>query len=126
MFMSTAGGKYLDALAANEGLQRPAGMSDDHFRDLARVGDEKLTLEAVLDVLEAFYGRDAVRAYDTSIEEPFAITPGQDLTWTLDGDQVFSHVFLASEFKNPGSATAVEVAAALTFEMEAQGSSGFA
>ena len=130
LFLTSASGKYLNRLASNNGLGRPpsVGMSDDLFRTLAiKLKNHKLTHEALREILEIFYGRDALRAWvETELEEPFALQDQQTLDWALDETQEFSHTFVSSEFGAIARATAVEVAAALTKTMSDAGSKAVA
>lgn len=130
LFKSTASGKYLDRIAANDGQTRPKdlGMSDELFRLLAiKLTTNKITHQAIREILEIFYGRDALRAHgETAFEEPFALTAGSTLLWTLDETQSFQIEFQQSQFSNIAEAKAVEIAAVLTKAMWDAGSNGFA
>lgn len=132
LFKTSASGKYLDRLASNDGLTRPAnvGIGDDVFRQLAiRLTNNKITHEALREILETYYGRDALRAYaETALEEPYALAAGRTLTWTLDEDegQEFQYLVLDDHYTLVGAAKAIEVAAALTKVMRDAGSEGFA
>jgi hypothetical protein len=130
LFKVTASGKYLTRLAANDGLERPKdlGISDDLFRLLAiRLNANKITLQALREVLEIFYGRDALHAYaETSLAEPFSLSSGLDLEWTIDESQSFRVEFLPEWFTQITSASALEVSSVLTKVMSDAGSTGFA
>lgn len=130
LFKASASGKYLDRLAANDGLNRPegVGMGDELFRLLAtRLTNNKITHEALREILEVFYGQDALRAYaETSLEEPFALVDGQELFWTLDENQLFRYAVQPTDYTLVGSARGAEVAAALTKAMRDAGGTGFA
>lgn len=118
LFLSTASGRYLDREAANVGLSRPAGvgLSDEVFRSLAIKGSTvKTTAQSILDILQVFYGEDAVRAYgETKASSTFGLTDGDELLVLLDGITPVKIVFKASDFALIGAATASEVAAAIT------------
>jgi hypothetical protein len=130
LFKSSASGKYLDRIMSNDGLSRPAnvGMSDELYRELGiKLTNNKLTHEALREILEIFYGRDAMRAYaETSLESPYNLSDGLTLTWTLDETTQISHTFRADQFTFPSTATAFEIASALTKTMSDAGSDGFA
>jgi hypothetical protein len=130
LFKSTASGKYLTRLAANDGLERPKdlGISDDLFRLLAiRLGANKITLQALREVLEIFYGRDALHAYtETTFSEPFSLSSGLDFEWGIDESQTFKVEFSPEWFTNIASASALEISSVLTKVMYDAGSTGFA
>lgn len=117
-FIVSASGKYLDLLAFNEGIFRPenTGINDNNFREyLLRVTNNKLVNEAVLEVLEVFYGKDAVRAHAISeASEPYVLEDGNELNIVVDGVQNVKVTFNTSEFTQISVASAAEVAAAIT------------
>lgn len=128
LFISTAGGKYLDRLLADEGLQRPAGVgiSDDVFRNLGiKINANKLTIESFLDVLEVFYGPDALRATIDSVVGPYNIQNGDDLILKIEGLEV-PVTFLSTDFTTVGQATALEVSAAITRALRLAGVTAYA
>lgn len=129
LFKSTASGVYLDRRANDEGVARPAsiGMPDDLFRRFATKSSKKLTLQAVLDTLETFYGTDAVRAFvETTAVSPFRLDNDQTLRVMADGKDLLEVVFSDDDFAQIGRATAVEVSAAITRQARAVGLGLFA
>ena len=130
LFLSTAGGAYLDRRASDEGIHRPKGvnMSDDLFRQLALTQKNgKLTQKALLDVLEIFYGRDATRASsDTAEAEFYGLQDGDDLAILFEERNTVTVMFERSHFTRIGVATAEEVAAAITRACRDAGNAGFA
>lgn len=114
---ATASGAYLDQRAADQGVRRPpdVGMDDDDFRTLVRhLGTNRVTTNAVEDVLETFYGADAVRAtLPAGPTEPYAMRDGDDLVLEFGDERTITITFSASRFDNIGQATAIEVAAVL-------------
>jgi Kelch motif len=130
LFKSSASGIYLDRQAANDGLSRPVnlGMSDDLFRLLTiKLATNKITHQSIRDILEIFYGRDALRAYvESDLPEPYDLSGGADLQWTIDELNTFSMVFQSSMFSSAAVAGATEVAAVLTQAMRQAGSQAFA
>jgi hypothetical protein len=116
--LAGATGIYLDKRASDVGVQHPenVGLSDDLFRRLAIVvNSEKLTQEAVLDVLEVFYGKDAVSASITSdAEEIYRLQDNDSLRFILDQKEDITVIFKREEFAKLGEATAAEVAATIT------------
>jgi hypothetical protein len=116
LFLSSASGIYLDRRAGREGVERPAGvgMSDELFRRLAiEQSTGKLTYQSLIDVLEIFYGIDAVSASATTgVSEPFALEDGHTLT-IRDGRETLHVTFLEDDFREIDEASAVEVAAVI-------------
>lgn len=129
-FLSTAAEQYLDQRAALYGYERPSdvGMADDFFRQLViSAVNNKLTLEAILDVLEIYFGVDTTRAHEQSgLAEPYTLADGQSLTFTLDRVTPYSITFHADEFTNIAAATAFEVSTAINEQLADQGSKAFA
>lgn len=118
LYIASANGNYLDRITANDGIVRPknVGMSDDIYRELAtKIKNNKVTNEALLEVLAVYYGEDAVRAHATTDGfEPYALVDGDDLNITIDGVYKAKVVFTTSDFSSISSAKATEVAAAIT------------
>lgn len=129
LFIASASGKYLDRLASDDGIIRPSkiGISDDVFRDLViKVSAEKITLQSFLQVLETYYGSDAVRAtIDSTSFEPYNIQEGDDLVVELEGMQ-FTIVFHQNDFNQLGQAKAIEIAAVISRTLELNGNNGYA
>lgn len=130
LFLSTASGLYLDRQAGDEGIPRPRnlGMPDALFRRYAAKNSaNKLTLEAILEILEIFYGTDAVRAHiESDFSEPFDIEDQQTLKVLIDNKDLLEVVFNDDEFTQIGEATALEVAAAITTQLQAAQIQAFA
>lgn len=118
LYLSTARGLYLNRKGADVGVPRPldTGMSDDLYRRYAiATTAHKLTQESLLEILEVFYGTDAVKAYvDTDALEPFVLQDGMYLDFLLDGETSIRIVFSSSDFAQITQARAIEVAAAIT------------
>jgi len=130
LFLSTASGKYLDQRAGDVGQRRPpeVALTDDIFRRLAVITKtRKLTQEAILEVLEVFYGVDAVRAsIVTSVSGPYVIKPGEDLVLRIDENLTVSVVFGQSGYARSTSYSANEVAAEITRTLKDLESQAFA
>lgn len=128
--IASASGIYLDKRASDVGQRRPpnVGLSDELFRRLTIVeNSEKLSQEAVLDILEIFYGKDAVSAEITSdTSEPYRLQDDDDLRILLDEIEDITVIFKREEFARLGEATAKEVAAAITRACINAKSQGFA
>lgn len=129
LFKSTASGAYLDKRSAEDGFVRPeaSGIGDEVFRKLSiSITSQKLVTQSFLDVLEAYYGIDSTRAkLVSSTQEPYALSSGDELWMSVDGTPVVIP-FNSGDFSNITTATAIEVAAAITGWMEVNGLKAFA
>ncbi len=128
-FLTTASGLYLDRLAASENLDRPpnTGMDDDTFRKLSiGLKADKVNTKSFESVLEAYYGIDGTRTQATSqIPQTWAIADDDDIVLDID----YKHLTLkvqANDFRSPGLATAVELAASLNKQLSANNVEAFA
>lgn len=130
LFLSTASGNYLVKRASDVGQRNPAGvdLSDELFRKLAIISKtRKLTQEAILEVLEVFYGRDACRASMTAAGvSPYVLSDQDDLTLLLDEKQAVTVVFDQVNFQDIGNATALEVATVINRALKSSRSQAFA
>jgi hypothetical protein len=129
MFLSTAEGKYLDRLARELGVTRPAavGMRDDVFRELAiRLSSDRITYKAIWEILEVFYGSSAVRAViQTQVDAPYALSDQMQLQIDIDGT-IYPIVFSTADFAIIGQAQAIEVAASISRQLRQLGSRAWA
>lgn len=122
MFKSTASGKYLDILAANDGNSRPAstGMDDDAFRELAiELATGRVTYNSILRILQSFFGREALRAYVDTAVGPFVLVDGYTVIFDFEGT-VYTYEVDSRAFRTVNTATATEVAVALTVYFQHQ------
>lgn len=130
LFKISASGKYLDRKAADDGIVRPRniGMPDELFRQFAiKATAAKLTPHVILEILEIFYGSQAVRAYvDSATTDPFALSDGYDLRLILDEKDEVTVTFKNSDFATIGAAKGIEVAAAITRALKTHGLQAFA
>lgn len=130
MFIISASGKYLDRKTGDVGITRPigVGMSDELFRKLAiAISSDKLTQEVLLEILEIFYGSDAVRGSAmTDLVGPFALTDGDDIQIIFDELVTISIIFNQANFTSIGIASATEVAAEFNRNFELNNIKAFA
>ncbi len=130
LYKTSASGRFLDRLAANDGIARPAnvGLTDEIFRQYAiKLSNKKVVNQSVLEMLEVFYGTESTRAHATTdLYEPFVLADGDDLNITIDGFLKYKVVFKSSDFLNIAQARAVEVASAITRTFLLNGSKAFA
>lgn len=118
LFDISASGLYLDRLATDDGFSRPAdmGLSDDLFRKLKiKVTNKKLVHEALLEVLEIFYGPESSRAFvTTGTSEPFRLEDQDDLDILFDENTFTKILFNSANFTQITGVTALELAVTLT------------
>lgn len=130
LFKSTATGLYLDRKSGDDGIIRPPelGMPDSLFSQYSiRATTGKLVENAILDILEVFYGTDSLRAHCTSaLFQPYVFQAGNDLTVLLDEQEAVTITFAATDFAVAGAATAAEVAAAITRGFRLNGLNAYA
>ncbi len=130
LFVATASGAYLDKRASDQGVRRPPAiaMPDDLFRDLVIVSKtSKLTQDAILEMLEVFYGPDAVRAtITTKYSEMWNLEDGDDLILFIDERDIVTISFSRKAFARMGTVTAVEVATSITQQLRNAGFTAFA
>lgn len=123
MFVSTASGTYLDRQSSDRGISRPAfvGISDQAFSEYTvRTSADKLTAHAILQILETFYGTDAVKArLEAGTPEPYRMEDEDNLLVSVDGLEPVELVFRKSDFAQIGRATAMEVAASINRQFRA-------
>lgn len=116
LFKSTASGKYLKQLAADDGTEYPTnvGLSDDQFRELAiELSTGRVTYISLLRILQSFYGKEALRAYADTQVGPFTLADGMTLVMDFEGD-TYTYTVDSRSFRVVNTATAAELAIALT------------
>lgn len=130
LYKSTASGIYLDRRSADDGIIRPdsVGIGDDIFRRLSiKTTTKKVVTQALLEILEVYYGTDSTRAHlTTDIGEPYNIQDGWTLTLKIDGDEEIVVPFVTGDFAQIGNAKAREVAAVITRWLKTNGSTAYA
>lgn len=119
LFIATATGSYLDKIAAGIGVTRPpgVGIDDNTFRNLVvSQTNNKLVTNIFLEILELFYGADAIEANTiTDLAEPYNLQDGMTLVITQDSNpNPLVVVFNAADFTNINQATAIEVSNAIS------------
>lgn len=117
LFVTSASGIYLTRRAADRGVAKPVniGISDALFRKLSiATSTNKLTEQALLDILEIYYGVDAIRAFVDSVAGPFQLSDGDTLRVSLDGAAAIEIVLTTEDFADISAASVTEVAIALS------------
>ncbi len=114
MLIATATGPYLAKLLSGIGVTKPVniGIDDKSFRDIAiKQTSTKVVSNIYLDILEAFYGADAVKAWTVSSKpEGYKLEDGMTLIVSVDNQKSpITITFNAADFTNIAHATANEV-----------------
>ena len=117
-FVKTSSTPYLDNLAANDGVSRPAGvgMSDPTFKKFIPIMSyQPKQVKLIVDqLLNIFFTKEMTTAYIQSGQpSPYALEDGWELEYTVDGiyDELLK--FHTSDFTDISAATAEEIAAAI-------------
>jgi N-acetylneuraminic acid mutarotase len=130
LFKTTASGIYLDRRAADDGFVRPAniGISDDVFRKVAiKTTAFKQIEQVMLDVLEAYYGSEATRAFvQSTVAEPYALRDGDTLIIQTEANRKVVVLFAAKDFNSIAAASAIEVSVVINRALLANGLRAYA
>lgn len=118
LFLSTSEGKYLLRNISNVGFTKPKGLgiSEETLRNLAiKVTSEKLTLHSILEVLEAFYGAEAIRStIDSKASETFNLKPYSELIIENNKQKILV-VFKPENFTDMEFATTEEISEVINY-----------
>lgn len=113
-----ATGRYLDVVAARYGVVRGqgTGLLDSDFQTIIPIMgmSPKQITQTLLKIIDVFYGPYASHANTTNeAAQNYNFTSGDDLRVRVD-DTIYDIVFTTSDFVNLHSATAAEVATAVS------------
>ena len=130
LYIVTAKEKYLDSRLGDKDVVRPAevGLSDEVFRDIGiEITNRKQVRDLVHQLLRILYGEIFTRATSISQEvENFSLEDGDNLIISFDGADPIEIAFSSNQFQNISSATAQEVADAITKNIRKVGGNGAA
>lgn len=130
LYIVSARDKYLDQRLGDKGVVRPAevGLSDEVFREIGiEITNRKQVRDLVHQLLRILYGDIFTRSTSVSQEaQNFTLEDGDNLIISFDGSEPTEISFSASQFQNISSATAQEVADAITKSLRKVGASGAA
>lgn len=130
LYIVSASEKFLDQRLGDKGVVRPpeVGLSDEVFREIGiEITNRKQVRDLVHQLLRILYGEIFTRATSPSFEvEPYALEDGDNLIISFDNTQSVEVVFTASQFQNINTATAQEVADAITKSIRKAGRTGAA
>lgn len=130
LYISTAIGTYLDQKLADSNVIRPdnVGLSDDVFRALGiKIVNSKQIRSLIHSVLETMYGIEFTHATSSAtLLETYALEDGDTLIMQFDDEDPVEVTFLTSQFTNILSATAQEIADAITRNISKLGRRGSA
>lgn len=130
IYLATATGRYLDLILAGKNVTRPAalGIDDDVFREIGiEITNRKQVRDLINNILEIIYGPEYTRAQALAGNvEPYSLQDGDTLRLQFDDAPMVEITFRADQFTNINSASAQEVADAITRELRSKGSNGIA
>ena len=130
LYIATATSRYLDELLGGRNITRPdnVGLPDDIFRELGiEISNRKQVRDLIHEVLRVMYGEELIRGTIRSDEfEPYQLEDGDTLKISFDDREVVEVTFNSSQFTNITSASAQEVADAITKEIRRLGRRGAA
>lgn len=123
LFVETAEGQYLDMLGSNLGVNRPplTGMVDEDFKEFIKLQTyyPKQIKQLLFRMMELFYGRDTIKA-NIRTEAPgnYKVFEGANLLLNVDGLYDIEVTFNESDFNDPESVTAEEIAAQINAKVD--------
>jgi len=130
LYVVSAKEKFLDQRLSDRGIVRPSGvgLSDEVFREIGiEIANRKQVRDLVHQLLRILYGDIFTRATTTSAEpSTYNLEDGDNLLISFDGQDPIELVFISSQFSNINSATAEEVAGAITKSIRKIGADGAA
>jgi hypothetical protein len=130
LYITTASGNYLDQRLADYGITRPAsvGLSDDIFAEIGiGIKNRKQVRDLINQLLNSIFGDEFVRASNPArAVEPYHLSDGDTLIINFDQKTTSTVVFSASNFQSIATASAQEVADAITKYLRAKGQTGTA
>jgi len=130
LYIVSAKEKFLDQRLGDKGVVRPpeVGLSDEVFREIGvEITTRKQVRDLVHQLLRILYGEIFTRATSPSFEvEPYALENGDNLILLFDDSAPVEIVFTASQFQNINTASAQEVADAITKSIRKAGRTGAA
>jgi len=131
LYIVTSQGSYLDQRMSDRNITRPdnVGLSDDLFIEIGiQISNRKQVRDLILNILRIMYGEEFTRATINSSQlEPYALKDGDRLIIQYDDKSENVEVnFDSSQFSNIASATAQEVADAITKKIRRLGKNGSA
>jgi hypothetical protein len=130
LYIVRAEGAYLDARLADRGVTRPdnVGLADDIFRKIGiEISTRKQIRDLILSLLEITFGEEFTRATSNANSvESYQLVNGDTLIIQFDDQTPISVVFSDSQFANIATATAQEVADAITKQISILGGRGSA
>ena len=130
LYIVTASGTYLDQRLADYGITRPpqVGLPDTIFRQIGiQVKNRKQVRDLIGNILDLIFGDEFTRATNRSTAiEPYALANGDTLIVNFDGNHTATITFSADQFTNIDSASAEEVANAITITLRNLGYTGTA
>jgi len=130
LYVVSAQEMFLDQRLGDKGVIRPpnVGLSDEAFREIGiEVTTRKQVRDLIHQLLRVLYGEVFTRATSDATEvENYFLEDGDNLLISFDGGEPLDIIFSTSQFQNISSATAQEVADAITKKIRELGQTGSA
>lgn len=130
LYIVSAQEKFLDQRLGDKGVVRPSGvgLSDDVFREIGiEITNRKQVRDLIHQLLRVLYGEIFTRATSAAYEfENYSLEDGDNLIISFDDSDPIEVIFSSSQFQNISSATAQEVADAITKYIRKLGKTGSA
>ena len=130
LYVVSAQERFLDQRLGDKGVIRPpnVGLSDEAFREIGiEVTTRKQVRDLIHQLLRVLYGEVFTRATSDATEvENYFLEDGDNLLISFDGGEPLDIIFSTSQFQNISSATAQEVADAITKKIRELGQTGSA
>lgn len=130
LYIVSAKEKFLDQRLGDKGVIRPSqvGLSDEIFREIGiEITTRKQVRDLIHQLLRILYGEIYTRATSPSFEyEPFNLKDNDNLILSFDDSEPLEIFFKSDQFNNINTATAQEVADAITKLIRKSGRTGSA
>ena len=130
LYIVTADERYLDQRMADRNITRPdnVGLSDEVFREIGiEISNRKQVRDLIMNILRIMYGVEFTRATMNSSElETYLLLDGDTLIIQYDDQDPLEITFETDQFTNINTATAQEVADAITRGIRNLGKTGSA
>lgn len=121
LYIVKAENQYLDSLLAGRDFTRPenVGLSDELFRSLGiEVTNRKQIRDLINSILNIMFGDEFTKATLKNLNNsPYQLENNDNLILSFDGQESIEIFFKSTDFTNINSATAQEVADAITKQL---------
>lgn len=130
LYISTSSGPFVDKRTSEIGITRPPeiGMEDFSFKKMSiQINADKQIIKVIGDVLNTFYGADAVRAFMISGKpEPYILEADMSLLIQFENGDPIEVVVSETDFLNISAATSQELVSVINRVVRQNKINGFA